>query len=53
LIYAYFKTFQKMKQSKLEIERDGFLDLFAGVGYNFIAFNDKSEIRIGSLIKKI
>jgi hypothetical protein len=51
LIYAQFETFQKMKKSKLEIEQDGFLDLFFGAGYNFIAFNDKREIRVGDLIR--
>jgi hypothetical protein len=51
LIYAHFKTSQKMKKSKLEIKRDGFLDLFFGAGYNFIAFNDKREIRVGDLIR--
>jgi hypothetical protein len=51
LIYAYFKTSQKMKKSKLEIERDGFLDLFFGAGYNFIAFNDKRETRVGNLLR--
>lgn len=52
VIYICFKNSQYIKKNKIEIEHDGFLNLFSGTGNNFIAFNDSGIVRTGNLLSK-